>query len=301
MHSLRDLQAPAKLNLFLHVTGRRADGYHLLESVFMRIDWCDTLHLSVRGDGLISREDLANPHGVQLGEHDLCVRAAQALKATLGTPLGAHIELDKRIPAQAGMGGGSSDAATVLLGLTRLWLADQPTEQERVRRQVLPALALQLGADVPFFLLGQHALVWGIGEHLQALDLPPAQFVVLKPNRGVSTPAIFQHPALERHMPSVFTRPCGQEGENLDIIEGFAAHPYGFGRNSLQPVAQALCPDITHALAWLASRGLTGRMTGSGSAVFAHLGQSSGSPDLAGLPAGWQARVCSNAVSVGVG
>jgi 4-diphosphocytidyl-2-C-methyl-D-erythritol kinase len=295
MHSLRDLQAPAKLNLFLHVTGRRADGYHLLESVFMRIDWCDTVHLNVRGDGLISREDLANPHDVQLGEHDLCVRAAQALKAALGTPLGAHIELDKRIPAQAGMGGGSSDAATVLLGLTRLWLAGQAQEQERVRREVLPVLALQLGADVPFFLLGSHALVWGIGEQMQPIDLPAAQFVVLKPNVGVSTPAIFKDAALERNMNSVLQRVDCASGSKLDIIDGFAADPYGFGRNCLQPVAQSLCPDVSRALAWLSDQGLQGRMTGSGSAVFAHLGAGSHPPDFSGLPEGWQARVCTNA------
>lgn len=288
MVSLRNLRAPAKLNLFLHVTGRRADGYHLLESVFMRIDWCDTIHLTLREDGLISRADLCNNSGAQLGEDDLCTRAARALQAATGCRLGAHIELEKRIPAEAGMGGGSSDAATVLMGLTRLWFGHDPAQASKVSAR-LPELAVKLGADVPFFLLGQHALVSGIGEQLQAIELPEARFVVVKPATGVSTPAIFAHPGLERNAPSMM---CS--ATNMGIMAGFAAHPYGFGHNSLQPVAESLCPDISQAIAWLASKGLAGRMTGSGSAVFAPMEQGQAAPDLSGLPAGFTARVCSN-------
>jgi 4-diphosphocytidyl-2-C-methyl-D-erythritol kinase len=288
MQSLRDLQAPAKLNLFLHVTGRRADGYHLLESVFMRIDWCDTIHLSLRDNGQVSRADLCNQSGTTLGENDLCVRAARALQEATGCKLGAHIELEKRIPAEAGMGGGSSDAATVLMGLTRLWFGDD-TFQAAKAQAMLPDLAIKLGADVPFFLLGQHAVVSGIGEKLRPIDLPTARFLVVKPKAGVSTPAIFSHPKLERNASSVF---C--DATNMDIMEGFAARPYDFGHNSLQPVAELLCPEISYALAWLASKGLKGRMTGSGSAVFAPIEQGKADPDLSGLPDGFTAKICSN-------
>lgn len=286
--SLRNLSAPAKLNLFLHVTGRREDGYHLLESVFMRIDWCDTLHLHRREDPAITRADLCNHSGAKLGEEDLCVRAARTLQAATGCTLGAHIELEKRIPAEAGMGGGSSDAATVLLGLTKLWFGHDPASAARVL-DLLPALALKLGADVPFFLLGQHALVWGIGDRMRPIALPDSRFLVVKPGSGVSTPEIFRHPDLERNAVSVMG-----DTTKLDIMEGFAAHPYGFGHNSLQPVAEMLCPDISRAIAWLGSKGLAARMTGSGSAVFAQIEQGSADPDLSDLPAGFAARICSN-------
>jgi 4-diphosphocytidyl-2-C-methyl-D-erythritol kinase len=276
MNALYDLQAPAKLNSFLHVVGRRAqDGYHLLQSAFVLIDWCDTLHLELRRDGQISRADQGE---TGLPQEDLCVRAARALKAATGTSLGAHIHLQKRIPAQAGMGGGSSDAATCLLGLMRLWQTPLP-------RPTLLALALQLGADVPFFLLGRHAWVEGVGEQLQALSLPPARFLVLKPPVGLSTPQIFASPQLERSTKTA-------------TISGFAAlgpdHIYEFGRNDLQPVAQSLCPEIGLGLQWLSERGLRGRMTGSGSALFARLPDGADAHIGPGLPAdGWTARVCS--------
>jgi len=153
MKSLYDISAPAKLNLFLHVTGRRSDGYHLLQSVFMLIDWCDTLHFDLRADGRISREDLGPPLPVD----DLVVRAARALQAASNSPLGAHIGIEKHIPAQAGMGGGSSDAASTLLALNRLWKLNLSLEK-------LIKIGLQLGADVPFFLNGRNAWVEGIGE-----------------------------------------------------------------------------------------------------------------------------------------
>lgn len=245
MKSLYDIPAPAKLNLFLHIVGRRSDGYHLLESVFMLIDWHDTLHFELRADGQISREDLGPP----LPADDLVVRAAQALKKLTGTGLGVHIGIDKRIPSQAGMGGGSSDAASTLLALNRLW-------QLNLGLDTLLPLGLALGADVPFFLGGHNAWVSGIGENITPIALPAAQFLVVKPADGLATERIFSHPQLKRD-----TEPA--------IISGFAADAYDFGRNDMQAVAQQICPGISQALAWLNSLGLNGRMTGSGSAVFA--------------------------------
>jgi len=245
MKSLYDIPAPAKLNLFLHIVGRRADGYHLLESVFMLIDWHDTLHFELRADGQISREDLGPPLPVD----DLVVRAAHTLQQLTGTRLGAHIGVDKRIPSQAGMGGGSSDAASTLLALNRLW-------QLNLGLDTLLPLGLALGADVPFFLGGHNAWVSGIGENITPIALPDAQFLVVKPADGLATQRIFSHPQLKRD-----TEPA--------IISGFAADAYGFGRNDLQAVARQICPGISQALAWLKGLGLDGRMTGSGSAVFA--------------------------------
>ena len=268
MNALLDVPAPAKLNLFLHVTGRRADGYHLLQSVFMLIDWCDTLHFELRRDARIARRDL----GTALPADDLIVRAARLLQAASGTSLGADIAIDKRIPAQAGMGGGSSDAASTLLALNRLWQLNLPRPQ-------LEQLGLQLGADVPFFLRGHNAWVEGIGEQITPVALPPARFCVLKPAAGVDTASIFRHPQLERA-----TKPA--------TIAHFAADPYGFGHNDLQPVAQALCPEVSQALALLGSQGLQARMTGSGSAVFAHLA----TPGHAAIqaPDHWIVRECGN-------
>jgi 4-diphosphocytidyl-2-C-methyl-D-erythritol kinase len=270
MQALYDLSAPAKLNLFLHITGRRADGYHLLQSAFVLIDWADTLHLDLRQDGTVSREDASTE---VLPAEDLCVRAARALQVATGCPLGVHIRLEKHIPTQAGLGGGSSDAATCLLGLNRLW-------NLRLPLSTLEQLGLQLGADVPFFLRGRNAWVEGVGEQITPLDLPElahARFAVLKPALGLSTPAIFGHQALKRDSHSA-------------IISGFAAHPYDFGRNDLQPVAELLNPQVTQALNVLRSQGLTPRMTGSGSAVFAKM---SGDEPLHPAPPGWQQRLCS--------
>ena len=264
---LHDLPAPGKLNLFLHVTGRRPDGYHLLQSVFMLVDWQDTLHIEHRPGGALSREDLLAP----LPPDDLCLRAARALQEATGCREGAHIAIAKRLPAQAGMGGGSSDAATCLLALNRLWGLG-------LGRRALEAIGLRLGADVPFFLRGRNAWVEGIGEQITPIDLPPARFAVVKPPQGLETARIFGHPQLHRA-----TEPA--------ILSGFAAEPYGFGRNDLQPVAELLCPDVSQALAWLVSQGLKPRMTGSGSAVFAHLppGQA-----VSPAPQDWQVQVCGN-------
>jgi 4-diphosphocytidyl-2-C-methyl-D-erythritol kinase len=271
VRAIHDVPAPAKLNLFLHVVGRRADGMHLLQSVFMLVDWCDTLHFERSDDGAISREDLA----AALPEDDLVVRAARALQSATGTKSGAHIAIDKRIPSEAGMGGGSSDAASTLLALNRLW-------DTKLSRSQLAAIGVQLGADVPFFLYGGNAWVEGIGDKFTPVELPAARFAVVKPGEGVQTVRIFADPALNRSSPTA-------------IISGFAANPFGFGANDLQPVAQRLCPAVEEALHWLGAQGLDARMTGSGSAVFAHIppGSAPGT-QLAQAREGWQVRECSN-------
>jgi 4-diphosphocytidyl-2-C-methyl-D-erythritol kinase len=275
LKAIYDVAAPAKLNLFLHITGRRPDGYHLLQSVFMLIDWCDTLHFELRADGQITRTDLGTEAGETLPAEDLVVRAARALQAATGTTLGVHIGLEKRIPSQAGMGGGSSDAASCLLALQRLWGVRLPREQ-------LQSIALGLGADVPFFLSGGHAWVEGVGEKITPISLPPARFVVVKPAAGLPTDGIFRAPELKRDTKTA-------------TIQGFAAnangHVYGFGHNDLQPVAQALCPQVGQSLDWLSMQQLQGRMTGSGSAVFAHLLHDK---ELAVAPGDWKVRKCSN-------
>ena len=184
---LRDLPAPAKLNLFLHVVGRRDDGYHLLQSVFALVDWCDTLSLCLRDDGHIQRIDTTTT----LPTDDLCVRAAKRLQAMTGTHQGVDITLNKQLPMQAGLGGGSSDAATTLIALNRLW-------QLGLSRTQLIALGAELGADVPFFIGGHNAWVEGIGERLQALSLPSRLVTIVKPPQGVSTLEIFRHPDLKR-------------------------------------------------------------------------------------------------------
>jgi len=267
MKSLHDISAPAKLNLFLHIVGRRADGYHLLESAFMLIDWCDTLHFELRADGRLSREDL----GVKLPDDDLVLRAARALQQASGTRLGAHIAIDKCIPAQAGMGGGSSDAASTLLALNRLWGL-------KLDLATLLPIGLKLGADVPFFLGGHNAWVTGIGETMRPIALPPAQFCVVKPPQGLDTGRIFSHPQLKRD-----TEPA--------ILSGFAADAYGFGSNNLQAIARQLCQGVDQAIDWLASQGLSGRMTGSGSAVFAKL---LCDVDTSAIPDDFQVKICSN-------
>ena len=269
MRALYDIAAPAKLNLFLHITGKRADGYHLLQSVFALIDWCDTLHFELRNDGAISREDLGTP----LPAQDLIVRAAKALQSVSATRQGVHIAVDKKIPAQAGMGGGSSDAASCLLALNRLWQLQLSLEQ-------LSRIGLALGADVPFFLAGRNAWVEGIGEKITPLDLATARYLVVKPQDGLQTGLIFGHPALRTDTKNA-------------TISGFAANPRSFGGNDLQDVAQRLCPGVSHAIEWLRSHGLDGRMTGSGSAVFAWGSGGFEEIDLGTTPSTFQARWCS--------
>ena len=267
MKSLHDVPAPAKLNLFLHITGRRPDGYHELQSVFMLIDWCDTLHFEKRPGGAISREDLT----LALPAQDLITRAAQLLQNHTGCTDGVHIAVEKQIPAQAGMGGGSSDAATCLLALNRLWGL-------KLKLLTLEKLGLQLGADVPFFLRGHNAWVEGVGEKITRIELPAARFWVVKPPQGIDTSQIFAHPDLKRDT-------------NAATMSNFAAETYDFGQNDLQSVAQALCPGVEQALQALNQAGLKSRMTGSGSAVFAHCMDST---TKVSVPDHFLARLCSN-------
>lgn len=260
MKALHDLAAPAKLNLFLHIVGKRPDGYHLLESVFVLIDWADTLHVERRVDGRLQRHDV---FGGDLPADDLCLRAARLLQAETGCTQGADIHLEKRLPAGAGMGGGSSDAATTLLALNRLW-------DLRLPRSRLLALGLQLGADVPFFLGGGPAFVEGIGEVLHPITLPPQRFAVLKGPAGLATREIFSSPLLAR-------------SEKLAIVAGFPASAgtaeqisavvgqVGQGRNDLQPAAEAISSEVRDALALLSNTFGNARMTGSGAAVFSVL------------------------------
>ena len=273
MNALYDVPAPAKVNLFLHIVGRRDDGYHELQSVFMLIDWCDYLHFERLDNGAIERVD-STPG--ELPEDDLCVRAARALRQATGCAHGVRITLDKRLPTQAGLGGGSSDAATTLLALNRLWGLD-------LRRDALARIGLTLGADVPFFIGGRHAWVEGIGERLTPIELPRAHLVLIKPPGGASTPRIFAEPSLKRDTETA-------------TIQGFAANGnlesmMTFGHNDLEPVARALCPEVGEAIHWLADQGLSGRMTGSGTAVFAPCARDQ---VLSPAPASWQVRVCSN-------
>lgn len=286
LHALYDLPAPAKLNLFLHVVGRRADGYHLLQSVFTLIDWADTLHLERRADGRLQRHDL----GPALPADDLCLKAARALQAESGCPLGADISIDKQVPWGAGLGGGSSDAATVLLGLNRLWGLHWPRER-------LLALGARLGADVPFFLGGQTAFVEGIGEILTPVALPPQHYAVLKPAMPVATAAIFSSPLLTRDTkPAIVTGFLAHAEALAREEQGGASRPAAFaGHNDLQRAAEALCPAVAEVGRWLQARFGNSRMTGSGSAVYARAG--AGERPVATMlegewPEGWVGRMC---------
>ena len=272
MLRLLDLPAPAKVNLFLHVVGRRADGYHELQSLLVPLAWHDVIHLERRRDAALSREDLRADSG--LPAEDLSLRAARALQRASGTTLGAHIVLDKRLPQQAGLGGGSSDAATVLLGLNRLWGLRWP-------RARLAALAATLGADVPFFLGTGPAWVEGIGERLTPLELAPRELLVVKPPAGVPTAAVFGAPDLPRATPRAAA---------ADALARLQADPLlRWGGNDLQAVAARLCPQVAQALQRLAALGLAPRMSGSGSAVFAVLPEDApaGLEAAERWPAGW--------------
>jgi len=234
--------APGKLNLMLRVIGRRADGYHLLQTVFRFIDLCDTLSFRVRSDGVVaSAYELP---GVPPGE-DLAARAARLLQQAGGTTLGADISLEKRLPMGGGLGGGSSDAATTLIALNRLWGLD-------FSRARLLELAVKLGADVPVFVFGDNAFGEGIGERLASIKLPPAWYVVLVPPIAVPTAAIFAHPKLKRDSKPI-------------RIQSFSA---GGAENDLQPVVCQAFPEVARHLAWLEQYGAA-RLTGSGSCVFA--------------------------------
>jgi 4-diphosphocytidyl-2-C-methyl-D-erythritol kinase len=238
--------APAKLNLFLHVLGRRDDGYHVLQSVFTLVDLCDRIRLAVRPDGAITRvSDLA---GVP-AERDLVVRAARLLKEATGTRLGVDIEVEKHIPMGGGLGGGSSDAATVLMALDRLW-------NTRLGADALRTLALPLGADVPFFIFGQSAWAEGIGDRLQPVEVPVRWYAILAPAVVVPTEAVYADPELTR------------DTEALKM-EDFSAQPQSPRfHNDLEAVVTARYPLVRAHLEWLRARA-PAAMTGSGGCVFA--------------------------------
>jgi len=280
MKAIFEVAAPAKLNLFLHVVGRRADGYHLLQSVFVLIDWCDTLHFERRGDGTLVRHDLATA----LPADDLVLQAARALQRESGGRLGADISIEKCLPSGAGLGGGSSDAASTLLALNRLWGLGWS-------RRRLAELGLTLGADIPFFIGGADAFVEGIGETVTPIAVPRQWYAVVKPSASLETRTVFADPALSRDTAAV-------------ILAGFLAdaatapkNPLttGWGRNDLQLPAQSACPEVAAVAVWLDERFGNSRMTGSGSAVYARAGTGDrpvATLQAGELSAGWVGRMC---------
>lgn len=261
------LPAPAKLNLFLHITGRRADDYHTLQTVFALLDAGDTLHFASAAQlSLEAPADLG-------GDNNLILRAARALQAASGCRQGAAIRLDKRLPAGGGVGGGSSDAATALLGLNHLW-------QLQLGIDELAEIGLTLGADVPVFVRGHSAWAEGVGEQLQPLDLPEQIYVVVHPGVSVSTAAIFADPQLTRHTPE--SRVAAFLGPGAETLF----------RNDCEPVVTRLFPDIRAALGWLRKQTGNARLTGTGACIFARVAdQQQGEDVLRRLPSEWQGFV----------
>ncbi|MDR1351088.1 MAG: 4-(cytidine 5'-diphospho)-2-C-methyl-D-erythritol kinase [Zoogloeaceae bacterium] len=247
--------APAKLNLFLHVIGRRADGYHLLQTLFRFLDYGDSLQFSPRADARITR---AHPLPDVPPEHDLCVRAARLLQRESGCGQGAHITLEKRIPLGGGLGGGSSDAATTLIALNHLWRLHWP-------RHHLQKMALQLGADVPAFVFGRNAFAEGVGEQLTPVDLPDVCYLLVFPPVAVPTARIFAHPDLRRDTPRMLPADWRPD----------------CGHNDLEPIACALYPQIAESLALLRQYAPNSRMSGSGATLFAECPDQSAATALA--------------------
>lgn len=275
--SLHGCPAPAKLNLFLHVTGRRPDGYHLLQSVFQLIDKSDTLDFDLRDDDLIVRVN--DVPGVP-AEQDLIVRALRALQAEFQRrhgrlPPGISVRIDKRLPMGGGLGGGSSDAATALMAANHLWQAGLSDAE-------LMAIGLPLGADIPFFLFGETAFAEGVGEALQAVPGPDCWYVVIEPGVSVPTAAIFTAPDLTRNTKPVRIADfLGHQAESKDSA--------GFGKNDLQDVAVRLFPPVAEAVEWLGGHGAA-RMTGSGACVFSAFStEQEAEQVLKQVPAKWTA------------
>jgi len=276
MRSLHDCPAPAKLNLFLHVTGRRADGYHLLQSVFQLIDRADRLHFDLRDDELLVRTN--DVPGVP-AEHDLVVRALRLLQADYARrhgrlPPGISVAVEKVLPMGGGLGGGSSDAATALMAANALWDAG-------LGREELMALGLPLGADIPFFLFGETAFVEGVGEAMQPVPGPDCWYVVVEPGVAVPTPAIFSAPDLTRDSNPVRITDFSRHTDSGEAV--------GFGKNDLQDVAMRLFPPVAEAVEWLGRYG-DARMTGSGACVFcAFSSEDAADQVLAHVPGRWAA------------
>ncbi len=261
----RDWPAPAKLNLFLHVNGRRADGYHELQTAFQLIDLCDTIDLRPRDGSAIRR--LAGPDDIH-PEADLAIRAARLLQVRTGCLQGVDLWVRKAIPCGGGLGGGSSDAATVLVALNELWGTGLSSD-------ALARLGLELGADVPVFVRGRSAWAEGVGDDLQPLELPPRWFAVIRPDVAISTAEVFQAPELTRNSPKITIRDFLQAG----------------GRNDCEPVVVARRPEVRAAIEWLGRSG-EARMTGTGSCVFAPFPtQEDATRALTGLPDRWQGFV----------
>ena len=244
--------APAKLNLFLHIVGRRPNGYHELQTVFQLIDLCDSISVVVREDGLIERP--VGPADVA-PEDDLVVRAARALQAQTGAHMGATLRVYKKIPQGGGLGGGSSDAATTLLALNRLWGCGLNLDE-------LAGIGLPLGADVPVFVRGSSAWAEGVGDRLTPLELPEKWYVVVHPGVGVATRDVFQAPELTRNSPVITIRAFFESGWPV------AGGPIGGGRNDCEPVVRARYGEVADALDWL-SRFAPAKLTGTGSCIFA--------------------------------
>ncbi len=257
--------APAKLNLFLHVTGRRADGFHELQTVFQLVDLCDTIGITLRDDGEISRSggppDIAD-------DEDLTIRAARALKLATNARSGASLRMVKRIPTGGGLGGGSSDAATTLLALNRLWGCGLPREE-------LATIGLTLGADVPVFVHGTSAWAEGLGEVLSAIELPARWFLILHPRVAVATRDVFQAPELTRNSPRLTMRAALEHG----------------GRNDCEAVVRARFPEVARAFEWL-ERWAPARLTGTGSCLFARFASPAEAERVAArVPDEWTAFV----------
>lgn len=282
---LLNCAAPAKLNLFLHVTGRRDDGYHLLQTAFQLVDRGDTLHFTARDDGAIRR--ITDIPGVP-EQSDLIIRAARLLQAAAGDDaqhrLGADIAIDKILPMGGGLGGGSSDAATTLIALNHLW-------QTGLSRSDLMALGAQLGADVPFFIFGQNAFAEGVGELLQPLETPDCWFLVIEPGVSVPTAIIFSSPQLTRDSKPCkitdFSKAYKCEGKSSEIgDEGGDCVTF---RNDLEAVAKEHFPAVAEAVKWLQQFGDT-KMTGSGACVFCCFEHESQAGEvLKQVPAQWKA------------
>ena len=261
--------APAKLNLFLHVTGRRPDGYHELQTLFQLIDLCDTLSIRVSDDGRIERPE--GPPGVD-PDSDLTVRAAKALQAATGCRAGATLRIAKRIPLGGGLGGGSSDAATTLLALNHLWGCGLSVNE-------LARLGLPLGADVPVFIRGSSAWAEGVGERLEPVILPDRWYLVIHPGVAVPTRDVFQSPELTRNSPVITIRaffgPGGTSGS----------------RNDCEPVVKARYPEVADALSWLGNFA-PARLTGTGSCIFASFASAIEAERVAArVPDRWRAFV----------
>lgn len=269
MKTLYDVPAPAKINLFLHVIGRRADGYHLLQTAFRFIGLYDYLSFDCRSDGVIDRE-CDGVDGLAAGD-DLVVRAAVMLQQATGTQYGARIRYVKAIPPGGGLGGGSSNAATTLIALNRLWGTN-------LTRAELLVLGARLGADVPIFIWGSAAFAQGTGDELESLSLPPANYVLVQPYASIRTADVFTHPDLTRQTePVTITIFTDWQGAKASLRAG--GQSIYFGCNDLEPVAFALDQGVKSTAVWLGKQGIHARMTGSGSCFFVECG----SADQAGL------------------